>query len=107
MSRRVATKAAVLGAGASPEEYLGRVVKYIPAEIVALYVSAIGVVPDSSGSRSAVLWGIFGFCAIATPIYMAVATSDKTKQQKPLWLQVVLASIAFMGATFIFGLVAP
>lgn len=39
------------------------------------------------------LWIIFGVCAVANPLYLARATAEP--QGKPLWLQVLLASIAF------------
>jgi hypothetical protein len=131
MSRRITTKAAVLSGGGTQEDYLGRVVKYIPAEIVTLYVSAIGIVPDTNLNRNTFLWGIFAFCAVGTPVFMSLVTRDANK--KPLLTQVILATVAFpiwayalggiftttpgyapfigslllMAATFLFGLIEP
>ena len=121
--------ATVLAAG-QPDDYFSRLLKYIPAEVVALYVSAGGVVPTDHPKRVTYLWVIFVFCAIATPVYMFVTARDEVTK-KPIWKQIILATIAFpvwayalggpfatspsyesfvgslllMGVTFLFGLV--
>lgn len=120
----------MLAAGEKPDDYASRLLKYIPAEVVALYVSAQGVVPADHPKRMMYLWTIFTFCAIATPVYLSLTARDEVTK-KPIWIQVWLATIAFpvwayalggpftsvawyepfvgslllMGATFIFGLV--
>ena len=121
--------ATVLAAG-QPDDYFSRLLKYIPAEVVALYVSAGGVVPAEHPKRVTYLWAIFVFCAIATLVYMFVTARDEVTK-KPIWKQIILATIAFpvwayalggpfatlpsyesfvgslllMGVTFLFGLV--
>jgi hypothetical protein len=131
MSRRIITKPAGVPAATAQEDYLGRVVKYIPAEIVTLYLSATGVVPNTNLHRSTFLWAIFAFCVVVTPVFMSIATRDAGK--KSLLTQVILSTIAFpiwayalggiftttpgyapfigslmlMAATFLFGLVEP
>jgi hypothetical protein len=110
---------------------LARLLKYIPAEVVTLYVSATGIVPSAAANRTRILWAIFAFCAVATPMYLIFATRDKSRS--PLWTQVFLATIAFpvwayalggvftatpgyepyigslalMAVTFVFGLIKP
>ena len=131
MSRRIQTKARTLASGGQVDDYWGRLIKYIPAEVVALYVSATGIVPANHTDSNFYLWIIFGFCFIATPLYFIGVTRDPANG--PLWLQVLLASIAFpvwayalggvfvntpkyepfaaslllMGVTFIFGKIRP
>lgn len=131
MSRRVVTKATVLAGPTGPDDYLARLLKYIPAEVVTLYVSATGIVPAVAANRTKILWVIFAFCAVATPLYMIFSTREKGRA--PLWMQVVLATIAFpvwayalggvftstpgyepyisslllMAVTFLFGLIKP
>jgi ACR3 family arsenite efflux pump ArsB len=105
MSRRIETGTATpkLGENAKPEEYLGRLVKYIPAEIVAIYLAATGFVPAVDESRQTWLWIIFAACAVLTPIYFYLATRDKEKGNRPLVIQVVLATVAFPVWVFAVG----
>lgn len=127
--RGIRGSAAVLAAG-QPDDYPSRLLKYIPAEVVALYVAATGIVPAAHPKHFPYLWAIFVFCAIATPVYMFITARDEVTK-KPIWKQIVLATLAFpvwayalggaftsltwydplagslmlMGVTFIFGLV--
>jgi hypothetical protein len=78
------------------EDFLGRLLKYIPAEIVGLYLAARGVVPTKSGAdddATTVLWIIAAACWLLVPIYMWVATTRNG--QKPLLVQIALATVAF------------
>jgi hypothetical protein len=75
------------------DDYVGRLAKYIPAEVVGLYLAAIGTVPATAPGRAKVLCIIYWFCLIATPVYLALTTREGTKG--PLWIQVILATIAF------------
>ncbi len=75
------------------DDYKARLFKYIPAEVVAAYVSATGIVPETSPNRVRLLWIIFALCAVAAPLYLARATAEPVGT--PLWLQVMLASFAF------------
>lgn len=97
MSRRIetGTTTQTLGENDKPDDYLGRLVKYIPAEIVAIYLAATGFVPAVDESRQTWLWIIFGVCAFLTPIYFYLATQDKKNRKGPLVKQVVLATVAF------------
>jgi hypothetical protein len=105
MSRRIETGTATpkLGENDKPEEYLGRLVKYIPAEIVAIYLAATGFVPAADESRQTWLWIIFGACAVLTPIYFIIATRDVKQKKKPLFIQVLLATVAFPVWVFAVG----
>jgi hypothetical protein len=131
MSRRIATGRRVMGGVEGGDDYFGRLAKYIPAEIVALYLAATDVVPAAELDRVKILCIIFWVCLVLTPIYLALTTREGAKG--PLWLQIVLATIAFpiwvlaigggcfelpkerafigslvlMLATFVFGLIKP
>jgi hypothetical protein len=93
MSRRVeGPKAKLSGGGtAGGENYPGRLVKYIPAEIVALYLSVRPL--PSPATRANALWWIFWVCLTLTPIYLILTTRKPRKG--PQWVQVALATIAF------------
>ncbi len=127
--RGIRGKATALGPSAE-DKYATRLLKYIPAEVVALFVSANGVVPTDLPDRSTYQWIIFAFCVVATPVYLFFTARDEVKK-KPIWTQILLATIAFpvwafalggvfaslswyqpfagslllMGVTFIFGIV--
>lgn len=104
MSRRIETGPRDVKLAPTPptqEDFLGRLAKYIPAEIVGLYLAATGPVPKTDGDHQAILWLIFGACLVLTPIYMWFVTKDP--QKGPLWLQVILATIAFPVWVFAIG----
>lgn len=92
--RGIRGPATTLAPGQRPDDYFGRLIKYIPGEVVALYIGATGVVPATHPSRLSYLWVIFGFCVVATFVYMFLTARDETTK-KPIWLQVVLATIGF------------
>ncbi len=108
------TEELTLGAGAMPpapspaassavnaDGYIDRLVKYIPTEIIALYLGATNVVPFKDPSRWTALWIITGLCVVCTPIYMYVAT--KSEGQPTLWSQIAISSIAFPVWVFAIG----
>ena len=104
MSRRIETGPRAVMLGAPPptqEEFLGRLSKYIPAEIVGLYLAATAPVPKTEGGHPTLLWIIFGVCLLLTPLYMRFVTNDP--QKGPLWTQVLLATIAFPVWVFAIG----
>jgi hypothetical protein len=79
---------------AREEDFMGRLLKYIPAEIVGLYLAAKGIVIGTSGKDTeTILWLTVAFSWMLVPIYLWVATSRDG--QKPLLLQILLATIAF------------
>jgi hypothetical protein len=81
--------------GKRGDDYLGRLAKYIPAEIVALYLFTSGMVqakPEGS-LRCRAHWIIFVINGCLVPLYFVFATTRGKKA--PLWLQVILASLAF------------
>lgn len=97
MSRRVQTGAiAAEGGAAAPpskaDDYLGRMVKYIPSEVVAVYLAGTGVVPTSDRLMA---WIFFGVCLVGNPVYMVFATRDHAGGKGSLSLQVILASRPF------------
>lgn len=96
MSRRIeAPRKSRLGKKEGGEDLPGRIGKYIPAEIVALYVMLKSFPPTTSPHRAIALWVIFWVCLGLTPIYLAFTTSQKKPKKGPLWRQVLIATIAF------------
>lgn len=80
------------GPGGGGDDYFARLVKYIPAEVVALYLGAAGLISTHPNRAALLLW-IFWFCLFATPLFMWVVTSRGG--QKPVAVQIILATVAF------------
>lgn len=84
----------IMTAGAPVEntkEYFDRVAKYIPAEVVAAYISANGLA--TLVQNPAILFTlIFATCLICTPLYITRFTSSRTEA----WTNSVMAIAAFV-----------
>jgi hypothetical protein len=73
------------------KEYLERVSRYIPAEIVAAYISANGVA--TLAQKPGPLFGlIFATCLVCTPLYITRFTSTRNEA----WTNGVMAMAAFI-----------
>jgi hypothetical protein len=85
------------------EGYLGRLAKYIPAEIIGLYLTTSGVIPNRADgtTRWLPIWIVFVLNALLVPVFFYFATSSDKKT--PLWPQIILASIAFPVWVFAIG----
>lgn len=82
-----------------PDDFLGRLIKYIPTEIVALYIAVRGAVP--AGQPVAISWWIAGLAWLLVPIYFWTVT--RRGGEPPLVLQILLATIAFPVWVFAIG----
>lgn len=77
------------GQAAPPADgYNDRVLKYIPAEVVTLYLSVDGLVRAKPHSP-ALSWGLFAFGLLATVLYLRFSAGVT----KPL--QLVVSAVAF------------
>jgi len=85
------------------EDYLGRLAKYIPAEIIGLYLATSGAIPHEprKAPDQTAMWIIFAINFAFVPAYLLFATTRDKKA--PLWPQVILASIAFPIWVFAIG----
>lgn len=76
------------------EKYLERVAKYIPSEIVAAYVAALGVIAKwvDGGARENAYMAVFVLGLVATPLYLSrFGDSSKSKT-----MHLVISTIAFV-----------
>lgn len=83
------------------EQYFERVAKYIPAEIVAAYVAAVGAVaqlPDLAGRR---VWYSVAFIGgvVGTPLYLRMF-GDPSKSKT---MHLVVSTIAFVVWSYSLG----
>jgi hypothetical protein len=85
----------------SADSYNTRILKYIPAEVVAVYIGIQGAInqADPSGPNATLLWIAFGILLILTPVYLwRVTHVTKT-------VQLVITTISF--AVWVFSLGGP
>jgi hypothetical protein len=69
--------------GADAKQYLEKVSKLVPSEIIAAYVALVGLVPviRYQSVRPWMYWVIFVTCLVLTPIYLnALADQGKPKR---------------------------
>lgn len=84
------------------DTYLTKLVKYIPAEIIAVYIFISGILKSLEAS-AALQWVAFALLLVLTPLYMWRVTQDKTKP--PAWAQIIIASFSF--AVWVFAVGGP
>ncbi|MBI2936716.1 MAG: hypothetical protein HYY22_00765 [Thaumarchaeota archaeon] len=86
-----------------PDDYLTKVVKYIPAEIVATFVTLDGVLKVDATVPTFLYWLVFITLLIFTPLYTWRAT--KEKNLPPAYAQIAVSTASF--AIWIFALGGP
>ena len=52
------------------EQYIAKIIRYIPSSIVAGYTSMLGLVSQSEPYQLYLSWAIFGFCLLLAPLYV-------------------------------------
>jgi hypothetical protein len=85
-------KHSVQGTISHSESYLSRLVKYIPSEVIALYLTLDSILRSSDPTDpiyQRLYWGIFVFGLVATPLY------QYRIQKLENWFQLLISTIAF------------
>lgn len=87
------------------DNYLAKVVKYIPGEITAAYVAAAGALETAKSTvpLETMLWVVGAVLFVLSPIWILVATAESNKP-RPVF-HAVAAPIAF--AAWVFALGGP
>jgi hypothetical protein len=74
-----------------PDNYKDKLVKLIPAEIVAAYITIHGLVINSAeNNKDTLLWIVFGFLVFLTPAYL------HKLMKVTAWKQIIFTTIAFV-----------
>jgi hypothetical protein len=105
MSRRVVTSQLQAGeSGASIDGYFDKVVKYVPADIVAAWIAADALIRGSSNvPKTALMWVAFGVGLVLTAPWILRQTR---LANAPLAVrQAVISTIAF--ALWVFAIGGP
>jgi hypothetical protein len=76
------------------KEYLEKVAKLVPSEVLAVYLGLVGWVPavKLAISKSWLYAGCFAICLVLTPIYLA----KMSEKGKPKRMHLILSTIAFV-----------
>jgi hypothetical protein len=80
------------------DEYSDRLIKYIPGEIVSVYLFVSGVLVTARGqitpeTLNYLQWGLCAFLFIMTPVYLSRVQAVKKKQQ---WAIVMISFVIWV-----------
>ena len=101
MGRTVISQQQALAAtpNTKPDDYKQRLLKYIPTEVIALYLTLDTLVRSSDDMPSNALWIIFAIGLVGTFLYLWRV--EKVRKAK----QLIISTIAF--AVWVFALGGP
>lgn len=97
------------------KNYLERLVKLIPAEVVGLYLAGKSLVQSTYGAdplptgdpnlaaQTAYMLGWTLFCLVAIVVLRAWATADPNRAKGPQWAAVAIATVSFLIWVYSFG----
>jgi hypothetical protein len=75
------------------KDYIGRLVKLIPSEVIGLYLLGVGIIPADQKPAFAI-WA--AVCFLLVILVRAYATSDQASGLKPQWIAVAISAISFV-----------
>lgn len=80
-----------------PDSYTERLMKYIPAEVIALYLTLDALIRSSPQFPASLYWAVFLFCFVATYLYLW--RIEKVRKQ----VQLHISGSAFIVWVFAIG----
>ena len=86
-------------ASSDADDYSTRLLKYVPAEVIAVYLTLEGIIRATGTPQAGLFWGVFIILLILTPLYLWRVTKV-TK-----WAQLSLSTLSF--AIWVFTLGGP
>jgi hypothetical protein len=102
MTRRVITVSNQATGTAPVDSYAARIVKYVPADIVAAWLALVALLSTGNQHRG-LLWAVWAFLLVITPAWTLRMTRMEGKP--PAWVQAVVSTVAF--AIWVFASGAP
>ncbi len=105
MGRRIiTTELQAAGAGPELDTYFDKLIKYIPADVIAAWTVAMGLISGAENiPKDTIRWIVFVVCLIATALWTLRNTSETGKP--PAITQTALSTIAF--GVWVFALGGP
>ena len=88
----------VAGDEAPAKEYLEKVAKLIPSEIVAVYLAGVGIIPAIANAsvQAYVFWLFLALCTLMTPVYLYRFMRDRTKPKSISRRHALISTAAFL-----------
>jgi len=80
------------GTDSKLSEWGEKVTKLIPAEIVAGYVTLVGLASKLGSFRTAMMWACLGACFVLTPLYLRKVAEPN----KPMRNHLLVSAVAFL-----------
>lgn len=84
-----------------PDDFKTKLVKCIPAEIVAAFVTVDGIIRTAAQPLTIIYWIIFIILLILTPLYTLRVTTEPGKP--PAKIQTLVSTISFIVWVFALG----
>jgi len=85
------------GAKTGADSYKDRLLKYIPAEVIAAFLTLSGLLKAAHDPPEWMIWAIFAFGLAATPLYLARLQHVTSK------IQLTISAVAFVVWVFATG----
>lgn len=76
------------------QEYMVRLVKLIPGEVVGLYLVGLGVIPSDTKVVAFGIWA--GLCLVLAIWVRARLTSDPANHVPPQWTAVLISAVSYV-----------
>jgi len=76
------------------EEYMKRLVKLIPGEVVGLYLVGVGVIPPGTKTIAFVIWA--AICLGLVILVRARLTGDPANNVPPQWMAVFVSAVSYV-----------
>jgi hypothetical protein len=73
--------------------YLDRLMKMIPAEVIALYLVGSGLIPEGQ-AVGLVVWSVI--CLVGVILLRAYGTADSTENKPTDWTHTIISAVAFV-----------
>ena len=104
MTRRIVTlqQQSTVG-GPPPDNYAARIVKYVPADIVAAWLALVALLSPGGTAYRGLLWALFAVLMLLTPIWTVRVTRQEGRG--PARIQAAVTTAAF--AVWVFATGAP
>jgi hypothetical protein len=103
MPRRIITTQVEATTSQTVDTYTDKIVKYIPADVVAAWVAASGIISGAADTfpKNTALWASFIFGVIITPLWTLRQT--RGPGLPPAYKQAVISTLAFIVWVFALG----
>jgi hypothetical protein len=86
------------------EQYIAKIIRYIPGSIIAGYTSMLGLVTQAEPYQLHLSWAIFAFCLLLAPLYvMFVPDSIPNNKDCSKRFHVIASFISFAVWGFALG----